>query len=196
MPNSFAIFDTLYIIDQTKKQCSGLSVTELNFLSYFACLLSLYKGHPVTDWGYAFLRNELGAPISADLYESCQILEMNSELQKRETVFNITEQGIKRIGVYSGLKVFHQRIQFLEAACDCLLIESILDILSAISKDAVISESSVHALKYLNNSDNSALAVLYQQFDVIKRAIGNRDNLFIPATSWLFYLRQGQEETV
>lgn len=193
MPNAFAIFDSLYIIKQTKKQCSGLSVQELDFLSYFACLLSLYQGHPVTDWGYVYLRNVFGAPISADILEACQLLEKNSQLQRHDTVYNITERGEVRLTFYMDLDEFKFRKPYLDAACDCLLVESILDVLSTISKDAVILESSVHGLKYLNSTDNSALSVLYQQFEVIKKAIGNRSNLFIPATSWLLFLKENQE---
>ena len=193
MPKASAIFDTLYIIKQTKMQCSGLSVSELNFLSYFACLLSLYHGHPVSDWGYDFLSSELGAPISADIFDSCQMLNNKGELIKQEIVFNITLQGENRLNFFLGLEEFKSRTLYIDAACNCLLIDSILNVQSTISRDAIITESSVHKLKYLNNADNSAISMLYQQFGVIKKAIGNRTNLFIPATSWLLYLRQNQE---
>lgn len=192
MPNASAIFDTLYIIKRTKIQCSGLSTSELNFLSYFACLLSLYQGHPVSDWGYDFLRNELGAPISAEISDSCQMLNNKGELSKQEAIFKITLQGEKRLNFFLGLEEFKSRSRYLDAACNCLLIDSIVNVLSTISKDAVIIESLVHKLKYLNNADNSAMSMLYQQFDAIKKAIGNRTNLLIPASSWLLYLRQNQ----
>ena len=190
MTNAFAVFDTLYIIERTSKQCSGLSVNELSFLSYFGCLLSLYNGRPASEWGYDFLRNDLGAPVSAELFDSCDLLEMNGELIRERAVFRLTGRGENRLCFFMSLEEFKIRVEYLNAACDCLLMESILDILSTISKDAVISESSVHALKVLNSTDNSALTLLHQQFDVIKRAIGFRGNLFIPATSWLLFLRQ------
>lgn len=193
MPNAFAIFDTLYIIKQTKRQCSGLSVSELNFLGYFACLLSLYQGHPVSDWGYSFLRNESGAPISVDIFDSCRRLENKGELLKQETVFNITSKGESRLDFFLELEGIKCRTLYLDAACNCLLIDSIMNIQSIISKDAVITESFVHSLKYLNDADNCALSMLYQQFNVIKKAIGYRTNLFITASSWLVFLRQKLE---
>lgn len=193
MLNIFASFDTLYIIEKTKKHCFGLSVYELNFLSYFSCLLSLYQGCPVSEWGYMFLRNTMGAPVSAEIVESFEVMEKRGELQKQDTISCITDRGENRLSFFMGMERFKNRRPYLDAACDCLLMESILDILSTISRDAVISESSIHALKGLNCNDNSALSLLYQQFDVIKKAIGRRDNLFIPANSWLMYLKQNQE---
>lgn len=193
MPNSFAIFDTLYIILQTRKQSGGLSINELNFLSYFSCLLSLYKGHPVSEWGYTFLRNSLGAPVCADLSESCTMLENRGDLRLENAIYTITPIGESHIEFYKELEMFKERIPYLNAACDCLLIESILDILNTISKDALIVESSAHTVKYLNSDDNSSLALLHEQFNVVKEAIGNRSNLFVPATSWLLYLKQSRK---
>jgi hypothetical protein len=48
-------------------------------------------------------------------------------------------------------------------------------------------------MKYLNSEDNSAIAMLHQQFGVVKKAIGERKNLFVPALSWLEYLKQEVE---
>lgn len=190
MLNIYAIYDTLYVIEKTKSQCSGLSLNELNFLSYFACLLSLYQGHPVSEWGYSFLRNNQGAPISAELLESCQMLVQQVELQKQDMIYTITERGTQRMSFFTELSELKSRNPYLDAACNCLLIDSIVSILSIISKDALITESMVHELKCLNSGDNSALSILHEQFDLIKRAIGDHRNLFIPATSWLLYLRQ------
>lgn len=190
MPNVFAIFDTLYIVNNTEYHYKSLSLTEVNFLSYFACLLSLYKGTPVSLWGYRFMRNEQGAPISADLAQSCSLLMTAGQLEKVNGCYFITEKGKDRLAFFCDQTMFKQRIEFLQAACDCLLTESIVELLATISGDAVITESTVHAMKYLNSDDNSAISRLHQQFGVVKKAIGERKNLFVPAVSWLQYLKQ------
>lgn len=192
MPNPDAIFDTLFVVNQTKQQYGGISLVELNFMSYFSCLLSLYKGNSVSEWGYSFLKSEQGVPISADLNESCKLLSDTGELTKEGVCFSMTERGLSRLDFFHSLSNMQWRVEYLEAACDCLLTDSIVDILSAISHDAIITESSVHQIKYLNSEENAALSMLYQQFNTIKCAIGNRSNLFIPATSWLLLLRQNK----
>lgn len=163
---------------------------ELNFMSYFSCLLSLYKGNAVSEWGYSFLKSEQGVPVSADLSDSCVFLTENSELIKDGVCFNLTEKGLSRLDFFNTLSNMQWRNEYLQAACDCLLTDSIADILSVISSDSVITESTLHTTKYLNSDDNTSLSLLYQQFCTIREAIGNRNNLFIPASSWLLYLRQ------
>lgn len=193
MPNPSAIFDTLYIASHTEKQYESLSLVEVTFLSYFSCLLSLYKGNPVSDWGYFFLRNEQGAPVSADLAEACELLMVNGHIEKRNGCYHITEEGRERLFFLMNMDFFKVRQEYLQAACDCLLTGTIVGLLSILSNDAVISESSVHTMKYLNSEDNSAIAMLHQQFGVVKKAIGERKNLFVPALSWLEYLKQEVE---
>ncbi len=190
MPNSSAIFDTLFIVNQTEDQYESLSLMEVTFLSYFACLLSLYKGNPVSEWEYSFLRNEQGAPVSAELLEACELLMTKGQLEKKDGCYHITLEGKERLFCILDMELFKQRRDYLQAACDCLLTGTIVELLNTLSKDAVITESSVHAMKYLNSEDNSAITRLYQQFGVVRKAIGNRKNLFVPAVSWLEYLKQ------
>ena len=193
MPNSSAIFDTLYIVSQTEEQYESLSLIEVTFLSYFSCLLSLYKGNPASDWGYFFLRNDQGAPVSADLTEACELLMVNGHLQKRNECYHITEEGKERFSFMMSMELFKARQEYLQAACDCLLTGTIVGLLNILSNDAVISESAVHTMKYLNSEENSAISMLHQQFGVVKKAIGERKNLFVPALSWLVYLKQEVE---
>lgn len=190
MLNPYAIFDTLFIVNQTSSQYGGISLVELNFMSYFSCLLSLYNGNAVSEWGYSFLKSERGVPVSAELSEACSLLSQTGELTKDGVCFNPTEKGKSRLDFYNTLANIRWRMEYLQAACDCLLTDSIVEILSAISCDSVITESSVHNVKYLNSDDNASLSLLYQQFGTIREAIGNRSNLFVPASSWLLYLRQ------
>lgn len=190
MPNSSAIFDTLFIVNRAEDQYESLSLTEVTFLSYFACLLSLYKGNPVSEWDYSFLRNEQGAPVSAELLEACELLLTKGQLKKTNGCYHITSEGKERLAFIMNMELFKHRQEYLQTACDCLLTGTIVELLNTLSKDAVITESSVHTMKYLNSEDNSAISRLYQQFGVVKKAIGDRKNLFVPAVSWLEYLKR------
>lgn len=193
MPNSTAIFDTLYIVSKTEEQYESLSLAEVTFLSYFACLLSLYKGNPVSAWGYSFMRNDQGVPVSAELSEACSLLISKAQLAKEMEFCHITDTGKERLHFMVGMELFKQRQEYLQAACDSLLTGTIVELLKTLSCDAIITESTVHTMKYLNSEDNSALSRLHQQFGVVKKAIGERKNLFVPAVSWLEYLKQELE---
>ncbi len=194
MTNPSAIFDSLFIVSQTSSQCAGISISELNFLSYFSCLLSLYKGIAVSDWGYSFLKSEQGVPVSAELSESCSMLVEAGELENDGVRYCMTPAGESRLKFLRTLSCMNARVECLQAACDCLLMDSIVEILSLLSQDSVIKESSFHQLKYLNSKENESLSVLYEQFKVVRNAIGYRHNLFVPAVSWLLYLRQKKSE--
>ena len=193
MPNSTSIFDTLYIVSKTEAQYGSLSLTEVTFLSYFACLLSLYKGNPVSVWEYSFMRNEQGVPVSAELAEACSLLISKGQIAKEKGCYHITDAGKERLAFMTNLELFKPRQEYLQAACDCLLTGTIAELLNTLSGDAVITESSVHTMKYLNSEDNSAVSRLHQQFGIVRQAIGERKNLFIPALSWLEYLKQELE---
>ena len=193
MPNSTAIFDTLYIVSKTEDQYDSLSLAEVTFLSYFACLLSLYKGNPVSAWEYSFMRNEQGVPVSAELAEACSLLMGKGQLEKKDACYHITGAGEMRLSFMMGMEMFKSRQEYLQAACDCLLTGTIAELLNTLSGDAVITESSVHTMKYLNREDNSAVSRLHQQFGIVRQAIGDRKNLYIPALSWLEYLKQELE---
>ena len=192
MTNPSAIFDALCIVNQTSSQYAGISLSELNLLSYFSCLLSLYNGNAVSDWGYSFLKSGQGVPVSAELAESCSLLVEVGELKKEGICYCITPMGKMRLQFLQTMDFMHSREECLQAACDCLLMDSIVEIVTLISRDSVIKESRLHPLKCLNCEENSSLQMLYEQFEVVKKAIGFRRNLFVPATSWLLYLRQEQ----
>ena len=52
--NPLASFDAIALLNSTQKQLNNASRTEIQLLSYLACLLSIYKNQPVSDWGYDF----------------------------------------------------------------------------------------------------------------------------------------------
>lgn len=116
MPNPTALFDTLYIVNSTESQYESLSLIEVSFLSYFGCLLSLYKGNSVSGWGYSFMRNEQGAPLSAELAESCTLLIGKGQLGKVDNCYHITDEGKTRLSFMMGMNLFKPRQDYLKTA--------------------------------------------------------------------------------
>lgn len=187
--NSSATFDVLFIANSTKHSYPDLSFYELNFLSYFACLMSLYDGNPTTEWEYSFYKNEDGVPVSSAIADSVKVLSDSGEMSDKSKFYGILPRGELSLEYYRGFSLFEKRIKYLEAACDCLLTDSIVSLSLVLSLDPVITESAVHSLKCLNSDQNSTLVALHEQFATIQKVVGLQHELFVPAHLWIQYLK-------
>lgn len=187
--NPSAIFDILFISNSLKRKYRDLNFNELNFLSYFACLMSLYEGNPVTGWGYTFYKNDYGAPISSAIIESVDVMTWNGELLNNDGYYGITEYGEANLKEYNDISMFVQRRKYLSAVCECLLTDTIVSLLSTLSREPVIEESMIHAQKPLNTERNSALSLLHSHFAIIQEVVGIQQELYVPAYMWLQYLK-------
>ncbi len=194
--NSSATFDILYIASSTKRSYPDLGFYELNFLSYFACLMSLYDGNPTAEWGYSFYKNKDGAPVSSAIAEAVTALSESGEMKEYERYFGIMPNGECSLEVYKGFSLLNKRMRYLDAACDCLLTDSIVSLASTLSLDPIIKESTVHSLKMLNSDDNDSLASLHSQFDIIRKIVGLQRELFVPAHIWIQYLKLSNEDDI
>jgi hypothetical protein len=187
--NPSATFDILYIASATKPSYHDLSLYELNYLSYFACLLSLYDGKPAMEWEYSFYKNDNGVPISSDLAEAVYYLACRGKIREESRYFSILPEGETELEFFKSFHLFKKRIKYLAAACDCLLTDSIVSLSSTLSLDPVIKESVSHNRKTLNSDDNGSLVTLHAQFDIIQRIVGMQKELFVPAYIWINYLK-------
>ena len=62
-----ACFDCLALGAQLERHLGDSTEPELHMFSYLGCLLSLYAGRMVSEWGYRFVCTPDGAPYSPDL---------------------------------------------------------------------------------------------------------------------------------
>lgn len=187
--NASAAFDVLFIANSTKHSYADLSFYELNFMSYFACLMSLYDGNPTTEWEYSFYKNDEGVPVSSAIATSIKTLSESGEMFEESRYYGILPSGEASLELYKGFSLFKKRIKYLEAACDCLLTDSIVSLSSVLSLDPIIAESAVHSLKRLNSDENSTLVTLHEQFTTIQKVVGLQQELFVPAHMWIQYLK-------
>lgn len=187
--NPSATFDVLFIASSTKRSYSDLSFYELNFLSYFACLMSLYDGNPTSEWDYSFYKNNAGVPVSSAIAEAVNALLKNGEIHEESSYYEILPDGECNLELYKTFSFFNKRIKYLKAACDCLLMESIVSLSSILSSDPVITESATHSLKRLNSKENVSLVSLHNQFETIEKVVGLQKEMFVPAYMWIQFLK-------
>lgn len=188
MANSQAIFDCLFICEELSKRFRGATQGEVHLFSYLACLLAIFDGQPVADWGYGFAGLELGAPFSRDLSDSIDLLLARGSLQKSTELLATTNAASSELAVLVSLSLYERRVMFLRAACSTALTMPIGTI-----RNALQSEPGLRPVKTIKSNrelfQEAALSQLYEQFDSLNAALGRpATDLLVPATIWLTYL--------
>lgn len=192
--NPFATYDTLFIGNKLQRYIGDFNSSEVQLFCYFSCLLSLYEGNPTSFWGYKFIKNDLGVPLSTDVYDALDCLQRNNEIQIADNYYQITNEGRIKCELLSQLGRFQGRKKYLEAACESLLALPIGYIRNSINSEPVVRAANNSAVRTLVDEENGAVALLYEQFELLKEAINSQDSdLFVPAVTWLKYLQLPKE---
>ena len=193
MINHYAYFDILSLVARLQKPLGDVAQLEIHLFSYLACLLSLYKGRSVTDWGYQFaITKQQTYPFSPDLNDAIRKLVYNGKLNVTDQYANLSESGQKEYEFLKALLQYSDREAFLDGACSSLLTLPV-----GVIRDALYQDSNIKNAIELSQSHKllteTGLESLYEQFAVLSSTIGIEiDDLMVPATIWLAYLSQIQ----
>jgi len=193
-----AYFDTLFIVSNLQEELGDVLKSEIHLYSYLGCLLSLYDGQPVSEWGYRFAVTDSGYPFSGEVEKSID-LQIRSGLislsQGSDTSsYNVTKGGRLRKENLEDQSMFSKRTQYLEGACS-----STLALPPGLIRTALTSERTVSNAVKLGQSklllDEVATDRLYEDFEAIRRVIGSDvDDFMAPAVTWLTYLAKEAEK--
>ncbi|WP_126245013.1 hypothetical protein [Chitinophaga rhizosphaerae] len=199
MISSIGIFDSLYVGAKLQEKLGDFSSYEVQLFGYLSCLLSLYNGNPISNWGYAFIKNDLGSPYSKILDESLEALLIKGDMEKDEGGFmKLSDTGHVLLNNYSSFPSNRNRITSLEAACKSIQLLPYGVVKDSISKEPIMNYANQHTNKrLLSDQDGPAFSILYDQFEMLKNALGgSRDNLVVPAVVWLEYLAEKKKTSV
>lgn len=192
--NPFAIYDTLFVGNKLQRYIGDFNSSEVQLFCYFSCLLSLYEGNPTSFWGYKFIKNDLGVPLSTEVYVALDCLLRNNELEKADNYYKITIEGKSKCELLSEFERFENRNKYLEASCESLLALPIGYIRNSINSEPIVRAANNSTVRTLVDEENGAIALLYEQFELLKEAINTKDSdLFVPAVTWLKYLQLPKE---
>ena len=187
MPSSFASFDLLFIAEELSLKLGTATVGEIHLFSYLGCLLSLFEGQPVADWGYSFAGLESGSPFSPELQEAYAELERAGFVSSTDNNVAVTELGKQQIDVFNSLKMFMSRKSYLSAACASLLSFPVGMVRNAMSMEPglrpVFSVGGIRPLLAM-----ASLEQLHEHFDALFNVLGKTSDLLVPSTVWLTYL--------
>jgi len=195
--NSLAFFDCLSIARRIQSQVGSVLSSELHTFAYLSCLLSLYKGNPVSEWGYDFIGIRQNAPYSQPIDDSkSNILRLGFFDIDKEQYIRVSPSGILEHDRLKLLKIYSRREQFIEGACSSILALPIGLIRNALSKEPnLLASQESNSVKALLDERSPSLVLLYDQFNALSSAVRiEMTNLMIPAIVWLSYLSKINEE--
>ncbi|GAX88425.1 hypothetical protein [Effusibacillus lacus] len=194
MINPYAFFDCLSIGKRLDKLLGNLSVAEVQLFSYLSCLLSLYKNHPVSEWGYQFAGTKDGSPFSREIEDSFwYLLKMGCLIQKGD-YYQLTEKGEQQFILLNRIETNNKRVMYHEAACS-----SLLSLPVGLIREALFNEPELSRVMKLSSTrhllDGPGLEVIYEHFAALSSAIGvDIQDLLVPSVLWLTFLAQMSQE--
>jgi hypothetical protein len=188
MVNPYAVFDSLHLSAALENNIQHPVVAEIHVFAYLACLLSLYRGQPVAEWGYGFAGTRGGSPFSPEIDGAVRTMTALGYLSLSSGRISITESGRAEL---STLQQFHQnrdRVSYLEPASSSALTMPVGVIRHALAQEPTLRPTS-QMLTTRSLLDGPYMPRLYEQFATLGRTVGiEHKDLLLPATVWLGYL--------
>ena len=77
-----AIFDVLYLGKNIQDRLNDFNISEIQFLAYLSCLISLYDKNPISFWKYQFIKSENSSPYSLEIHSSINFLKQNGYIEE------------------------------------------------------------------------------------------------------------------
>jgi hypothetical protein len=186
--NAYASFDVLATAFHLRLSLGSLVREEGHLFGYLACLLFLYSGRPISEWGYSFAATPHGAPYSVELDDALTYHYEVGFLRKHGMLYSLTDRGEEEYRALSTVSDLGSRNAYLEAASSSSLAVPVGLVRRAISRDP-----DIHAARDLQTRrlllDETALDALYAHFSALREAVGEAEtDLLVPSVMWITYL--------
>lgn len=186
--NSLAFFDSLSIFNKLQNVNENATNGEIHLFAYLSCLLFLYSGQSVSEWGYQFAGTREGSPFSPDLAEAIFNLKLLGFLLEIENYIKLTDAGCEEYKLLLSLEQNTLREVYLKGACS-----SVLALPVGLVKNALLKEPELRRAVSLDSArvllESPGVDLLKEQFSALKKAVGtNVEDLMIPTVVWLTFL--------
>ena len=188
-----AQFDALAVPAHLSERLDGAALVEVHLFAYLACLLTLYRGRPASDWGYSFAATRAGHPFSADLNEALDLLVsrgMLSDQDGRENpvpIVRLTDRGRVEFEALRNLHTLRDRDIFIRGATDSLLALPAGTVRAALAHGVDLRGVQTLGQKRLLLTERSQ-GPIYSEFEVLSRVVQSTSDLMVPSVLWLTYL--------
>jgi hypothetical protein len=182
------MFDCLSCLEFLSASYPPVMISDVHMFCYLGCLLAVYDGVPVADWGYSFVGTPSGAPFSIDLNEALSAAQSLGILTIDDSDSILLGEGAStELALLRALDSCKWRARYIEAAT-----KTLLNFSSGIVRVAVREEPNLRPVAKSGSSrlllEGIGLERLYEQFDALSQASSGATGLFVPASIWLTYL--------
>ena len=177
----------MFLIGDAPSSLVPMSVSELHLFAYLGCLLALFKGSPVSEWGYRFSVTREGFPFSAEF-------EVARKLLIRSSIVEIDDQGLMRpdpsrfdaeFGIHLVLRQSARRRYWLKIATQCALALPVGSIGHAIGRSPGFSQFGRHPQSH-SLLEEGDVGLLYDEYKAVQSILGDdAKDLLSPAIIWL-----------
>lgn len=182
-----AYFDVLAILGGAPASILPMSVVELHLYGYLGRVLALFRGSPVSEWGYHFSVTSEGFPFSVEL-DAARKIAISQGLVREDQNGLIEPDSLNlavEFSILLRLSSFEGREEWFRAATNCALAFPIGAIRYAINQTPGMAlPVSLGQRGILFQDDDVAL--LYDEYKAVGEALGSEvDDLLSPAVLWL-----------
>lgn len=182
-----AYCDALFILNDAPKSVLPMSVIEMHLFSYLGCILGLFQGKPIGDWGYSFAVTSEGFPFSAGFEQARRSLVSSGLVESDDD----GAMAPYRPAIDSELETvlatgsWAERRRWLRGATECALALPIGAIRYAIGQTpGMVTSLQIKQRRPLLDADDVEL--LYDEYRVVNAVLGaDAQDVLSPAVIWL-----------
>lgn len=185
-----AFFDSLSLAHKLDDILDGFKLEELHLFSYFSSILFLYKGNPITNWGYKFTIDKNGYPFSSDLNSSISRHLQNGLYNKNDSFYVITARGTDEFNKFKNFPMLKKREEYLDAASTTTVLVPYTETVRALLKDPEVKRANNFSGERWIEQTGS-----YDKFKEISLAVGVPfDDIIISAVTWVNYIVEKEKQ--
>ena len=189
--NSESVYDSLFILDAIGYSARGATRGEVQVLSYLGCLMSVYDGQSVEQWGYSFTATRAGAPYAEEIAASLDQLIKRGFAIAEDPLIQINDRGRDELRFAATLPLNERRQRFLDAATAAALAMPLPLVADALSFEPGLKR----ALRFVRTRallDETGVSLLEGQFDALTETLRDEptaaEDLMVPTVVWLTFL--------
>jgi len=182
-----AYFDAVAIIGDAPASVMPMSVIEAHLYAYLGCILGLFKGQAVGDWGYPFAVTSEGFPYSVQFETARSVVAKRGLVDEdgRGTMTPRRDELAKEIDSLLTLGSWVNRRTWLSAATRCALALPVGSIRHAIGQSPGLAAAGrLGQRRHLLQTDD--IDLLYEEYRIVSSVLGaDVKDLLSPAVIWL-----------
>ena len=182
-----AYFDASCLMSEVKPSLVPVSVSELHLYVYLACIIALWRGNAIGNWGYTFALTSEGFPFSPELEQGRKKLVHRGTVKLDHDGDMVPDQASlleEQSSLFSELRWVDRR-NFISAAANCALTLPGGSIRYAIGRSPGFGS----AVALGQNSPlltEFDIDAIYAEYQVIAEALNDQEiDLLSPAVVWL-----------